>query len=86
MAAILDIWVKMMLKRESDVRIVIRVVDLVEKVYLYLILCALIQKLIIFQDGDGGHLGYFGQDDVLASNWIGILVVGLVENVLWLKH
>ena len=68
MAAILDIWVKMMLKRKSDVRIGVFVVDLVEKVYLYLILGALIQKLF-FQDGAGGHLGYFGQNDVLASNW-----------------
>ena len=67
MAAILDIWVKMMFKRKSDVRIGILVVDLVEKVYLYLILGALVQKLI-FQDGAGGHLGYFGQNDVLASN------------------
>ena len=33
MAAILDIWVKMMSKHESDVRIGILVVDLVEKVY-----------------------------------------------------
>ena len=66
MAAILDIWVKMMLKRKSDVKIGILVVDLVEKVYLYLILCALVQKLI-FQDSAGGHLRYFGQNDVLAS-------------------
>ena len=47
-----NIWVKMMLKRKSDVRIGILVVDLVEKVYLYLILGALVQKLI-FQDGAG---------------------------------
>ena len=67
MAAILDIRVKMMLKRKSDVRIGILVVDLVAKVYLYLILGALIQKLF-FQDGASGHLGYFGQNDVLASN------------------
>ena len=67
MAAILDIRVKMMLKRESDVRIGILVVHLVANVYLYLILCVLIQKLF-FQDGAGGHLGYFGQNDVLASN------------------
>ena len=46
MTAILDIWVKMMLKRKSDVRIGILVVDLMEKVYLYLILGALIPKLI----------------------------------------
>ena len=44
LAAILDIWVKMMLKRKSDVRIGVLVVDLVEKVYLYVILGALIQK------------------------------------------
>ena len=67
MAAILDIWVKMMLKRKSDVRIGILVVDLVEKVYLYLILGALIHKLF-FQGGAGGHLGYFGQNDALSSN------------------
>ena len=63
MAAILDIWVKMILKRKSDVRIGILVIDLVEKVYLYLILGTLVQKLI-FQDGAGGHLGYFGQNGV----------------------
>ena len=67
MAAILYIWVKMMLKRKSDVRIGILIIYLVKRVYLYLILCAQIQKLI-FQDGAGGHLGYFGQNDVLASN------------------
>ena len=65
MAAILDIWVEMMLKRKSDVRIGILVVYLVEKAYLYLILGALVQKLI-FEDGAGGHLGYFGQNDVSA--------------------
>ena len=67
MAAILDIWLKMMLKPKSDFRIGILVVDLVEKVYLYLILGAVIPKLF-FQDGTGGHLGYFGQNDVLAPN------------------
>ena len=55
MATILDIWVQMMLKRKSDVRIGILVVDLVEKVYLYFILGALIQKLF-FQDGAGAIL------------------------------
>ena len=68
MAAILDIWVKMMLTRiKSDVRIGILVVDFVVQVYLYLILGALVQKLIV-QDGAGGHLGYLGQNDVLASD------------------
>ena len=67
MAAILDIWVKMMQLGKSDVRIGILVVDVVEKLYLYLILCALVQKLI-FQDGSGGHLGYLDQNDVLVLN------------------
>ena len=67
MAATLDIRVKMMLKRKSDVRFGILVVDLMAKVYLYLILGALIQRLF-FQDGTGGHLGYFGQNDGLVSN------------------
>ena len=67
MAAILYIWVKKMLKRKNYIRIGILLVELVGKVYLYLILGALVQKLI-FQDGAGGHLGYFGQNDVLASN------------------
>ena len=44
MAAILYIWVKMMLKRKSDVRIGILIVYFVKRVYLYLILGALIQK------------------------------------------
>ena len=43
MSAIMDIWVKMMLKRKSAVRIGI-LVYLVEKVYVYLILGALIQS------------------------------------------
>ena len=57
----------MMFKRKNDVRIGFLMVDLVENLYLYLILGALVQKLI-FQDGAGGHLGYFGQNYVLASN------------------
>ena len=56
MAAILDIWVKMMLKRKSNIRIGILVVELVEKMYLYLILGALAQKLF-FQNGASGHFG-----------------------------
>ena len=46
----------MMLCRQPDVRIGIFVVDLLEKVYSYMILGALAQKLI-FQDDTGGHLG-----------------------------
>lgn len=46
-------------------------VDLVEKVYSYMTLGALVQKLI-FQDGAGGHLG-FGP---LAKN-AGIFARGL---------
>ena len=48
LAAILDILVKMMVKHKTDVRIL--VVDLVEKVYLYLILAALVQKLFFQND------------------------------------
>ena len=50
MAAILYFWVKMMSKRQTDVRIGILVVDLLKKEYSYMILGALVQKLI-FQDG-----------------------------------
>ena len=57
LAAILDILVKMMFYHQTDVRIGILVVDLVEKVYLYLILGALVQTLI-FKDGAGGHFGF----------------------------
>ena len=57
LAAILDILVKMMFKRQTDVIIGILAVDLVEKVYLYLILGALVQKLI-FQHGAGGHFRF----------------------------
>ena len=46
LAAILDILVKMMFQRKTNVRIGILVVDLVEKVFLYLTLGALVQKLI----------------------------------------
>ena len=49
-------------------------VDLVEKVYLYLILGALVQTLF-FQDGAGGHFG-FGP---LAKN-AGIFSRGRVSN------
>ena len=49
-------------------------VDLVEKVYLYLIPGALVQMLI-FQDGAGGHFG-FGP---LAKN-AGIFARGRVSN------
>ena len=57
LAAILDILVKMMFQRKTNVRIAILVVDLVEKVFLYLTLGALVQKLI-FLDGAGGHFGF----------------------------
>ena len=50
LVAILDILVKMMLKHKTDVRIGILVVALVEKVYLYLILAALVQKLFFQND------------------------------------
>ena len=65
MASIFDMWVKMMFYRQTDVRFDILVVDLAEKVYLYMILSALVKKLI-FRDGAGGHLGYLGQNDVIA--------------------
>ena len=41
----ISVKTKMMLKRKSDVKIGILIFYLVKKVYLYLILCALIQKL-----------------------------------------
>jgi len=64
-----DSWqVKMISNCRNNVRIGILVVDLVEKVYLYLITRALVQMLI-FQDVDGGHLGLFGLNGLLASNW-----------------
>jgi len=54
----LGYWVKMMLYRQTDLRIGFLVVDLLEKVYSYMILGALVQKFI-FQDGAGGHLGFW---------------------------
>ena len=53
----LGYWVTMMLQRQTDGRVGILMVDLLEKVYSYMILGALVQKLI-FQDGTGGHLGF----------------------------
>jgi len=47
MAAILDLWVKMMSYRQTDVRIGILVDDLPEKVSSYMIVGALVQKLIV---------------------------------------
>jgi len=44
------------------------VVVLVEKVYLYLSEGAMVQKLT-FQEIDGGHLGYFGLNGLLVSDW-----------------
>ena len=73
LAAILLILVSMMFKRQTDVRIGILMVDLVEKVYLSLILGALVQKLI-FQDCSGGHFGFCP----LAKN-AGIFVRDLVS-------
>ena len=58
-AAILDFWVKTIQKQQTYVRIGILMVSLPRKVYSYPNLAAPVQKLI-FQDGDGGHLG-FGQ-------------------------
>ena len=51
----------------NNVRIGFLVGFLKEKVYLYLIAGALVQKLF-FHDGDGGHLGYISIYDNLASN------------------
>ena len=47
---------------QNDGRIGILVVYLVKKVYLYLILYALVQQFV-FQGGAGGHVWYFGQND-----------------------
>ena len=57
MAPIFDIRVKMILNRKSDVRIGILVVDIVENMYLNLILAALVRKSI-FKNGIGGHFGF----------------------------
>ena len=66
-AAMLDFWVNMMLKCQTDVNIGILVVDLPPKVSSYMKLGAMVQNLIV-QDGVGGHVGYLGQHDVKASN------------------
>jgi len=57
MAAILDILVKMIFQQQNDVRIGILVVDIVEKMYLNLILAALVRKSI-FKNDVGGHFGF----------------------------
>ena len=57
LAAISDILDKMVSERQIDVRIGIFMVYLVEIVYLYLIVAALVQKLI-FQNGAGGHFAF----------------------------
>ena len=57
MAAILDILVKMIFQQQNDVGIRILVVDIVEKMYLNLILAALVRKSI-FKNGVGGHFGF----------------------------
>ena len=66
-AAMLDFWVNMMLKCQTDVNIGILVVDLPKKVSLYMISVAMVQKLS-FQDCAGGHLGLLGPNDVIAPN------------------
>jgi hypothetical protein len=75
MAVILNFWVEMMSNIQTDVIIGILVVDLSEKVYSYMILGALVQKLI-FQDGASGHLG-----STLAKN-VGIFLRDLGLNTL----
>ena len=50
-----DNRVKVIFNRTNTVRIGIVMVDLVEKVNLYLILA----QMLFFQDVDGGHLGCF---------------------------
>ena len=65
MAVILDFGVKMMSKCQNDVRITILMVNLPQKVYSYIILGALV-KMILFQDGAGGHFG-FGKR--MSRNW-----------------
>ena len=57
LAAISDILDKMVSERQIDVRIGIIMVYLVEIVYLYLIVAALVQKLI-FQNGASGHFAF----------------------------
>ena len=57
----------MIFNRIHNVIIGIVAVEIMEKVYLYLIVGALVQRLF-FQDVDGGHLRYFGLNGLLASN------------------
>ena len=57
MAAILDILVKMIFQQQNDVRIGILVVDIVENMYLNLILAALVRKSN-FKNGVGSHFGF----------------------------
>ena len=57
MAAILNILVKMIYQQQNDVRIGILVIDIVEKMYLDLILADLVRKSI-FKNGFGGHFGF----------------------------
>ena len=54
LVAILDLCVKMTRYYQTNVRIVILVLDLPEKVSLYIIIGVLVQN-IICQNGDGGH-------------------------------
>jgi len=53
----LDILVIMIFQQQNDVRIGILVVDIVENMYLNLILPALVRKSI-FKNGVGGHFGF----------------------------
>ena len=57
----------MMLKRQTDVRIGILMVDLVEKVYSYMILGSLVQKLIFPLLRTAAILD-LGQNDFIKSN------------------
>ena len=77
LAAISDILDKMVFERQIDVRIGILVVYLVEKVYLYFILDALVQKLI-FQNGAGGHFGFCP-----LAKTAGIFARGRVSNFFY---
>ena len=63
----LDNRVKVILNRKYNVRLRIVMVNLVENVNICLIVGTLVQTLF-FQDVDGGHLGYFGLNGLLASN------------------
>ena len=64
-AAMLDFWVNMMLKCQTDVNIGILVVDLPPKISLCILLGALVQKLI-FQDDSGSHLGFLGPNNLIV--------------------